>query len=74
MQLSMGKVQIQMRESIPGQKNIKCKGSKRNLIWHGEGPGDGNRIVKKEVGIKEMPTSFLTLQRALSSAGQSAKL
>lgn len=40
----------------------------------GEGPSDGNRIVKNEVGIKEMSTSFLTIQPALSSAGQSAKL
>lgn len=39
-----------------------------------EGPSDGNRIVKNEVGIKEMSTSFLTIQPALSSAGQSAKL
>lgn len=23
-----------MKESIPGQKNIKCKGSKQNLIWY----------------------------------------
>ena len=35
--IPMRKKQLHRRKSIPGKRNIKCKGCKQNLVWHVRG-------------------------------------